>query len=43
MTKYTPEDEKGYKTTVSDLVNIIVRHMREHCDEIREIRRVHGL
>ncbi len=42
MTKYVPEDEKGYKTTVNDLVNIQVRHMREHCDEIREIRKLHG-
>ncbi|MEO8973697.1 MAG: DinB family protein [Ktedonobacteraceae bacterium] len=42
MMKYVPEDEKGYKTTVSDLVNIQVRHMREHCEEIREIRKVHA-
>lgn len=42
LTKYTPEEDEGRKTTVSDLVNIQVRHMREHCDEIREIRKVHG-
>ncbi len=42
MTKYTPEDDPGHKTTVSDLINIQVRHMREHCDEIREIRNAHG-
>ena len=43
LTKYVPEEDEGRKTTVSDLVNIQVRHMREHCDEIREIRRVHSL
>lgn len=42
LTKYVPEEDEGRKTTVSDLVNIQVRHMREHCDEIREIRKVHG-
>jgi catechol 2,3-dioxygenase-like lactoylglutathione lyase family enzyme len=43
MMKYTPEQDEGRKTTVNELVNMMVRHMREHCDEIREIRRVHGL
>ena len=42
LTKYVPEEDEGRKTTVSDLINIQVRHMREHCDEIREIRKVHG-
>lgn len=42
MTKYTSEDDPGYKTTVSDLINVQIRHMREHCDEISEIRHTHG-
>ncbi len=42
LTKYVPEEDEGRKTTVSDLINIQVRHMQEHCDEIREIRKLHG-
>ena len=42
MMKFSVEDE-GHKTTVNELINVMVRHMRDHCDEIREIRRVHGL
>ncbi len=42
MMKFTVEDE-GHRTTVNELLNVMVRHMRDHCDEIREIRRVHGL
>ncbi len=42
LTKYVPEEDEGRKTTVSELVNIQVRHMREHCEEIREIRKIHG-
>lgn len=42
LTMYTPEEDEGHKTTVSDLVNIQIRHIWDHCEEIREIRKVHG-
>lgn len=39
ITRMSAGEEKGYKTTVEELITTMVRHIREHCDEIREIRR----
>lgn len=36
-------DSEGYKTTVGNLLNILVKHLAEHCEEIRETRDVHHL
>ena len=36
-------DKEGRKTTVGNWLGILVRHTAEHCEEIRETRRVHGI
>lgn len=33
-------DKEGRKTTVGELLGILVRHTTEHCEEIRETRRI---
>lgn len=33
---------EGHKVTMGDLISSRVRHMEEHCEEIRAIRKVHG-
>lgn len=36
-------DREGRKRTVGELLGILTRHTAEHCEEIRETRRVHGI
>lgn len=36
-------DKEGRKTTVGIWLEILTRHTAEHCEEIRETRRVHGI
>jgi len=35
-------DAEGRKLTVADLISGIARHVQEHCEEIRAIRKIHG-
>ncbi len=41
MLKFADEDGEGSKVTVGNFVSGMARHLADHCEEIRETRRVH--
>jgi catechol 2,3-dioxygenase-like lactoylglutathione lyase family enzyme len=43
LLKFASEEGEGHKTTVGGLLGTLGRHVEEHCEEIRETRRRHGL
>jgi hypothetical protein len=42
MLKFVGEEGEGRKRTVSQWLNIQVTHTADHCEEIRQIRQIHG-
>ena len=43
MAKATDAIDEGRKNTVGDWLEAMAGHIWEHCEEIREIRRIHGI
>ena len=43
MVKAIDATDEAHKNTVDYWLEVMARHMWEHCEEICEIRRIHGV